>query len=38
MKKYLSDYVVKDFIAETGINHNGVFDLVIQMIDETFFE
>ena len=34
-KKYLSDNDSIYFIAEIGINHNGVFDLAIQMIDES---
>jgi len=34
-KTYLSDSDAIYFIAEIGINHNGVFDLAIQMIDES---
>jgi N,N'-diacetyllegionaminate synthase len=34
-KRYLSDSNSIYFIAEIGINHNGVFDLAIQMIDES---
>lgn len=32
---YLKDDKENYFIAEIGINHNGVFDLAIQMIDES---
>ena len=34
-KKYLSNNNSIYFIAEIGINHNGVFDLAVQMIDES---
>ncbi len=34
-QNYLTDSKGIYFIAEIGINHNGVFDLAIQMIDES---
>ena len=34
-KKFLTDSEGIYFIAEIGINHNGVFDLALQMIDES---
>lgn len=34
-KNYLTDSEQIYFIAEIGINHNGVFDLAIEMIDES---
>jgi len=34
-KKYLTNNQKIYFIAEIGINHNGLFDLAIQMIDES---
>ena len=34
-KKHLTDSDEIYFIAEIGINHNGVYDLAIEMIDES---
>ena len=34
-KNFLTDSEGIYFIAEIGINHNGVFDLAVQMIDES---
>ena len=33
--KYLSDNSGIYFIAEIGINHNGIFDLAVDMIDKS---